>query len=183
MANTVNYFKSFIELRKLARRATGNATSGGPRQSLPVPVRRRNQLQIAFMYCPIVVISGPLRLWPPSQIAWMDPTNGNLIELTKVSPSDFNQTDSADKPLKEKSDKYPDLTVDAFLSLEKRLFVLYDLLFEVWAIESSSTVHNKLQDSSREFLKIFDQVSEQALQSYYYTLGSDWFGWLRELAK
>ena len=186
VSGEIKYFKSFTELQRLAiRKVIGESAiaGGGPCQSLPVPVRHQDQLQIAFMFCSTLVRPGPLKIWPPSKVAWINPANGNLIALTKVSPSDFGQMDSDDQPLKEKSDKYPSLAVDVFLSLEKRLFVLYDVLFEAWANKSPMANYNKLQDSAREFLKIFDQVSEKPLRPYYYSLGSDWFGWLRKLAE
>jgi hypothetical protein len=181
MNNTEKHFKSLVELNILAIRAY--PIEPGPRQSLPVPVLHQGQVQIAFMLCPQVLKLGPVRIRPPSKIIWLNPVSGNLIALTKVSPDDFSQTDFADRELpKWKFDS--DLTIDAFNNLKKRLFELYDILFPAWADDALTPQRREnLKAPAREFLKIFNQVSEPPLRPYYAALGRDWFGWLRELAK
>ena len=67
--------------------------------------------------------------------------------------------------------------------MEKRLYVLYDILYKTWAVNPSVSNDEKLKSEAREFLNIFDQISEQPLRLYYNALGRDWFEWLRKLAE
>jgi len=182
MENSKKRFKSFAEFPKLLGEQDP-PLDGGERRSLPVPARRQNQFLIAIMSCPASIRPDPVPImWPPSEVAWLDPTSGKLITSVKVSPADFGQTHSVNKPLKWEEDKQADISVESFLDLEDRLFALYDVLFEIWAT-NPSTRSSALQSAAREFLKIFDQISEPPLRPYYDALGREYFEWVRALAK
>jgi len=181
MIDIKKHFKSFLELEYLAR-ALNEFPIGGPAQSLPVPVRRQDQLMIAYMVHAQMAMPGPLIMWPPREIIWLDPVNGKLIEKTNVTPADFGQTDPADEILKVKPSEYSRLTYDEFAALEKRLYILYDILFPAWATGSSTLSQVQLQNFAHEALDIFYKISKQPLQPYYESLGRDWFSWLRKLA-
>jgi hypothetical protein len=115
-------------------------------------------------------------------VEWFDPVSGLRTAKAAVSPADFGQTDSVDKKM-ERDIALPSNMADRLDDLRERLFELYDILFEAWANKYSTTSHDKLQSAAREFLKIFDQISEKPLRPYYNALGREWFGWLRELAQ
>jgi hypothetical protein len=185
MANTVKNFISFKQLQNWGRgTAQGGpiAAGGGPTVSLPVPVRRKGQPQVAFMVCRYSFSAKGAWMWPPYKIIWFDPVNGDYITEADVLPADFGQTDSVDKRM-ERDIALPSNMADRLDDLRERLFELYDILFEAWANKYSTTSHDKLQSAAREFLRIFDQISEKPLRPYYNALGRDWFEWLRELAR
>jgi len=179
MVDTKKRFKSFAELMGLGSGQI-EFPDGGPRQSLPVPVRRQNQAVVAFMFCYWMIKPGPLRIWPPNKVAWFDPVSGDLITSAEVSPTDFGQTHSADDPMQEEDEDT--LSVESFMEMRDRLFALYDILFEAWAT-APSTRTTVLQGAAGEFLKIFDQISESPLRPYYNALGREYFEWTRKLAK
>ena len=181
MADTKKRFKSFAELMGLGSEQI-KFPDGGPRQSLPVPTRHQNQMAIAFMFCSWIIRPGPLRIWPPSEVAWLDPVSGKFITSVKVSPADFGQTHSANEPMKGEEGKLSGVSVESFIEMRNRLFALYDVLFEVWAT-NPSTRSSALQSAAREFLKIFDQISEPPLRPYYDALGREYFEWVQALAK
>ena len=186
MAEPVEHFKSFMELQRLAiRKVIGESAiaGGGPRPSLPVPVHHQGQVQVTFMFCFFTFRPGHGWIWPPNKVVWLDPVSGQIIDETVMSPSDFGQADPTDKPLKGDVRLPLGMTINTFKNMEKSLYVLYEVLFKSWATNSSKLSYDKLQESARQFLKIFDQVSDTPLRPYYYALGRDWFGWLRKLAQ
>ena len=113
----------------------------------------------------------------------MDPASGKLITTIQVSPTDFGQTDSPDKFIESKVYSRRGISMEELDNLEKRLYILYNILFEAWAINSSSSDNDKFKDEAHEFLRVFEKISELPLHIYYNVLGHDWFGWLRKLAQ
>jgi len=183
MVNAEKHFKHFSELGKSAAGFTEPLIGGGPHISFPVPAHRQGQPQVAFMIFFRMVMPGPPQMLPPSKVGWLDPVTGKRIALTKVSPADFGQTDSADEMMKIIPDKYPNIKYDESVILRDRLFELYDILFAAWAANPSPAGQGRLQNQARDFLRIFDQLAEEPLKPYYEALGRDWFGWLRALAQ
>ena len=151
--------------------------------SYPVPVLRDNKVQIAYMVGRHIygTAKGYL-IWPPYEIAWFDPIGGKMIDETFVTPDYFGQTDDSGDPFKQ-SLLVQSVSGRELDNLMNRLFVLYDELFSAWMNNPSAPDNDKLQDAAREFLKIFDQVTEPALKPYYSFLGQDYFGWLRSVAR
>jgi hypothetical protein len=183
-ANSGKRFKSFTELSILAARANGDPIAGGgPRQSLPVPVRRQGHLEIAFMFCFYMFRPDGARIWPPSTVAWIDPVSGKLIASTTVSPADFGQTHPADKPLDGNVNFPSGMTTESFLDLEKRLYALYDVLLEARAAKPSTSGHGTVPKEARDFIQAFDQIIDLPLRPYYDALGHDYFEWARALAR
>jgi hypothetical protein len=187
MGKTAKQFESFAELNRLANRETiGSSASagGGLRQSLPVPTRRQGQLLIAYMYFPSAFKPGLVLLKPPRKVTWLDPSSGKLIALSTVSPADFGLAHPTNEPLPEWNFSLPPgMTTKSYAELRNHFFALYNVLFEVWATDPFARGSSALHDAAREFLKIFDQVSEPPLLPYYDALGRDFFEWVRELAK
>lgn len=66
---------------------------------------------------------------------------------------------------------------------DNRLSALYDILFEIWATNTSTRGFSALPDAAREFLKTFGALSEPPLLEYYEALGREFFEWVRALAK
>lgn len=190
MVTIVNNFKSFPRYwGKLSFARTsyvngvpevvaGGTTTG----SYPIPVYYKKQIQISYMVCRYRFSAQGAWIWPPDMVEWFDPVSGLRTAKAAVSPADFGQTDSVDKKM-ERDIALPSNMADRLDDLRERLFELYDILFEAWANKYSTTSHDKLQSAAREFLKIFDQISEKPLRPYYNALGREWFGWLRELAQ
>lgn len=177
-------FKSVVELEQLAAKEIQFLEGGGPRQSLPVPVRRQRQSLIAFMVYFYAFSYDMSWVSPPGSVIWLDPISGKLIAKTTVTPADFGQPTprSFDESMKEwKSSMPPGMTAESFDKLNDRLFVLYDMLFEVWATKPS-TRSSALHATAREFVKAFDAVSEPPLLPYYNALGHEYFEWVRALA-
>ncbi|MCL2723282.1 MAG: hypothetical protein FWD69_02500 [Polyangiaceae bacterium] len=179
-------FKSVVELTQLALRGvigSSPVAGGGPRDSLPVPVRRQGQPLIAFMFYFYAFTPDIAWVSPPGEVAWLDPVSGKLIAKTTVTPAYFGQTRSPDAgPMEWKFSMPSGMTVDSFDKLRNRLPVLYDVLFEAWAT-SPSIRSSALHDAAREFLKAFDVVSEPPLLPYYNALGREYFEWVRALAR
>jgi len=184
------HFKSFLEFWGKLKMGLGDdseISAGGqyPYTSSPVPVRRKGQVQIAYMVCRKIVDLPRHQdfIWPPNLIEWFDPVSGmRAAEATAVSPEYFGQKDPVDKPLVEGRANRPPMSFSEFEKLQNRLFELYDLLFPVWATDSTAMGQILLQNLAREFLNIFNQISIPKFRPYYESLGHDWFGWLRKLA-
>jgi len=157
---------------------------GGPQitGSEPVPVQYKGQIQIAYLVYTYLIFPRPRRIFPPQKVEWFDPTSGKLTAEAPVTPAYFGQKDDPDKPLKGLI-KSPSMSIETHGKLRDRMFVLYDVLFPIWATNPATSDQTGLRSQASEFLKVFDQVCEQPLRPYYYSLGRDWFGWLRELAK
>jgi hypothetical protein len=194
MGNIEKHFKSFIEWDKIrpvigARTITINGVTepvvpSMTHASYPTPIHHQGELQIAFMVCRLRLQASGSQMWPPNKILRFEPVNGKLINETTVSPTNFGRADLMDKDLPEwKLRLKPDIIGDMFDNLTKRLFELYDVLFAAWAANPSSAGQGRLRNQARDFLRIFDQVSEEPLKPYYEALGHDWFGWLRALAQ
>lgn len=184
MLKTAKRFKTVEELKQLATKEIVLLEGGGPRLSLPIPVRRLNQPLIAFMVYRSGFRPGLVRISPPHEVIWLDPASGKLIAKTSVSPADFAQTLSAGEGSMElKRNLPPNMAIESFRELRVRLPALYDALFELWATNPSIRSSTLLQDAAREFLKSFDLVSEPPLLPYYNALGCEYFEWVRELAK
>jgi hypothetical protein len=182
MVDTTKRFKSFSEFPRLLAEENP-PLEGGQRWSLPVPTRRQGQLLIAIMFYPAMIKPGPVEMWPPDEVAWLDPTSGKLIASAEVSPVDFGQTHLANEPFPEwEFSLPPGMTVQSYEELHEHFFALYDVLFEAWAT-NPSTRSAALQSAAREFLKLFDQINEPPLRPYYDALGREYFEWVQILAK
>jgi hypothetical protein len=181
MVNTEKYFKSFPEYWSKVTFWNGSLP-GKTLTSYPVPVLRQGQVQIAYMVCPYTFGPKGSWIWPPNKVFWCDPVSGKSVAEISVLPDYFDQKDAPNKQMKENISLTPGMTRDIFDNLKRYLFELYEILFEAWENKYSTTNNGKLQSSARDFLKIFDQVSEKPLRPYYNALGSDWFEWLRKLA-
>jgi hypothetical protein len=178
MADAMN----FSELMRLGRVHVMERVSEQSRQSLPVPVRHDGKVQVAFMYCPTLARPTGSRMAPPDTVAWLDPVSGALATVAAVTPANFGQQHNPNEMLGEF--RLPQgLTGDQYLDLRKRLFQLYDLLFAAWAGNPSAPGPALLQGAAREFLQIFGQVSEPPLLPYYHALGTEYFQWVRALAR
>ena len=183
MTKTTKQFKSVVELKQLAAREITHFEGGGPRLSFPVTTHRQGKPLIAFMIYHYGFRPGLVRMSPPYEVVWFNPASGELIAKTAVSPADFGQTHPANEPLPEwKFSMPPGMTTGSYAELHNHFFALYDVLFEVWAT-NPSTRSSALQSAAREFLKIFDQISEPPLRPYYDALGREYFEWVRALAK
>jgi hypothetical protein len=187
MANTVISSPSFANYWGKLKLGLGDGPElkeGGapPYTSYPIPVRRQGQVRIAYMTGRSSTNFQLHRtlMWPPNTVVWIDPISLMSSGETAVTPEDFGQSDPPDKPFKGGFSK---MDFDTFSNLQDSLFKLYDVLFTPWSANLVRTDHGKLQGPARQFLKIFDQISQPPLRPYYNTLGRDWFGWLRELAQ
>jgi len=185
MTNTENHFRSFPKYFR-AVTFSGRTIPRQVHESYPTPVFHQGRVKIAYMICPYLYTFGhpnKIQIWPPDKVAWLDPVSGKLVDEEPVTPDYFGRADSADKPLQINGFIPSGMTVEMYDSLEDRLFVLYDVLFEAWVANPSTSGHDKLRDKAREALEIFNQTSEKSLRPYYEVLGRDWFGWLRALAQ
>jgi hypothetical protein len=180
MDNSTRHAKNFTEHWSKIKFWDG-AVPASMHTSYPVPALRRKQVQIAYMVCPYIFNPKGSWIWPPNKLAWFDPVSGKITDEIFVSPDFFGQTDDAGVQLKGNL-SVPSDKRDALDNSRKRLFVLYDALFDAWMMNPSASGHDKLKDSAREFLNIFDQVSEPGLKPYYDFLGREYFGWLRSVA-
>jgi len=196
MVNTLKHFKSFVEwwgdlgpgVGIMATSPKGgpydSGHQGGPQitGSEPMPVRYKGQVQIAYLVYKYLNFPPPSRVFPPEKVEWFDPVSGMPTDEASVTPTYFGQKDDPDKPLKGLI-KPPNITVETQGKLRDRMFVLYDVLFPIWATNPATSDQTGLRSQASEFLKAFDQVCEQPLRPYYYSLGRDWFEWVRKLAK
>jgi hypothetical protein len=176
--------QSFSKMMALGRTLTVDQVPEQSRQSLPVPVPAREDrpLRVAFMFCPAQALPGVTRMAPPNQIAWLDPHSGALLGVRPVTPASFGQSHPPREPLGEFR-LAQGVTAESYLALRERLFQLYDLLFPIWAGQASAPEQARWGPSARELLQIFGQVGEPPLIPYYYSLGKDFFDWMRALAR
>lgn len=174
--------KKFSELMRLARSHVMDRVPEQSRQSLPVPAVREGLVQIAFMFSPSQALPGVARMAPPDMIAWLNPLDGNLRSISRVTPADFGQSHSA-RDLLGEFRLQPGITAEFYLNLRERLFELYDTLVPAWAASKSLQATPALQAVAREFLQVFGQVSEPPLLPYYHALGRDYFETVRRISR
>jgi hypothetical protein len=173
--------KNFSDLTRLARTLVMDVVPEESRQSLPVVVGVNQVLQVAFMFCPALARPGVTKLAPPHYVAWLDAGTGALSSLKQVTPSFFAQPHGKDDLIGEF--RLPEgMNVDQYLAQRDRLFQLLGQLAPLWATDPAAK-RRDLQASAQEFLRLFGSLSEAPLTPYYYALGSEFFNWVRALAK
>lgn len=180
-ANAAANAPSYSDLMRLGRVHAMARVPEQSRQSLPVPVRTNGKLQVAFFFAPAQILPGLNRLAPPHFIVWLDPANGNLIDVKEVTPQDFGQSHGAKDMIGEY--RLPEgLTADAYVLERERLFGLYGNLVPLWmsGTEGDAAARRIL---AQEFLRLFGVVSEPPLIPYYHALGRPFFDWVRAAAR
>jgi hypothetical protein len=137
--------------------------------------------RVAFFYAPAQILPGVNRLAPPHFVAWLDPGTGDLVELKPVTPRAFNQPHGRDDMIGEF--RLPvGMTADQYLALRERLFELYGQLSKAWMADPAAQ-RRDLREPAQEFLRSFGVLSEPPLLPYYYSLGAEFFDWVRAAAK
>ena len=172
---------NFSYLMKQGRVLVSATVPEQSRQSLPVPLRYGDTLQVAFFYCPSQALPGVVRMAPPHYLARLDPATGALISLVPVTPATFHLA----HPPREELGKYslPDgMSIDQYFALRDRLFWLYDQLTPAFAQDPQSQ-RTDLKPLATEFLRGFEMLSEPPVRPYYDALGADYFRWLRAIAR
>lgn len=172
---------NFANLMKLGRIHVSATVPEQSRQSLPVPLRIGETLQVAFFYCPSQALPGVVRMAPPHYLARLDPASGALISLVPVTPATFHLA----HPAREELGKYslPEgMSIDQYFALRDRLFWLYDQLTPAFAQDPQSQ-RIDLKPLAAEFLRGFEMLSEPPVRPYYDALGADYFRWLRAIAR
>lgn len=172
---------TFANLMKLGRVHVSATVPEQSRQSLPVPVRLGETLQVAFFYCPSQALPGVVRMAPPHYLSRLDPATGALISLVPVTPATFHLA----HPAREELGKYSlpqGMSVDQYFALRDRLFWLYDQLVPAFAQDTQSQ-RTDLKPLALEFLRGFEMVSEPPVRPYYDALGADYFRWLRAVSR
>jgi hypothetical protein len=172
---------SFSELMKLGRSLVINRVPEQSRQSLPVPMRVTSDLRIAFMYSPSQAMPNVTRLAPTHFVSLLDPADGTLKDLRPVTPQTFGQTHGPDDMIGTFS--LPQgMDYNGYLAARERLFWLYEQLVPVWFADPRAA-RKDLRPLAAEFLRSFSLLSEPPLAPYYNSLGADFFGWVRAIAR
>lgn len=163
------------ELFQLARMNASGAVPDESRQSLPIPIRTREGMRVQFIFFAAVPRPNVQMLGVPQYLATLDPRNGALELLRKVTPSDFGQSHDPAQPIGPFS--LPQgVTLEEFNRDLERLFAVYDELLPAFAdSRASGTVDAKLR---AEFVRLFGRVFEPPLAPYYKSAGAEFFNWV-----
>lgn len=152
------------------------------RQSFPIPVRGDKGLRVAFLYCPAKVVAFEgVSLMPPHYVTHVNAQTGKFEEMKEVSPGDFGQKHPPDQFMG-KFQMPKGMTSEGYVAQQKRLYKLYDLLMPPFAADQKSG-SEELKKSAKEFLELFQRLSEPPLQPYYQAAGKDFFSWLEKVAR
>jgi hypothetical protein len=175
-------FKSVVQTIEQARLYPAGVQPPGTHQSYPVPVRRGQDLQLAFLYCKAMIIRPRegLQLWPPNYIAFMVARTGRFDQLRAVTASDFGQNCNMDKPMGVHLTAAERLA-GGFLTKEARLYQAYDQLLPAFAGEPSPAP-SEVKPAAEEFRSLFPNVAEAPLLPFYKHVGKEFFDWLTRVA-
>jgi len=168
-----------VENLVLMARRHSFALPAETRQSLPIPVRDNRGLRIAFLFCPErAVIGKGIWLRPPAYRAFVNCQSGKFEELAAVVPGDFGQKHPPDEFLTVFK-SLEGVTWKEYVTLQKRLYELYDLLLPPFAARRTAGI----KTIGVEFRELFARISETPLQPYYQAVGQEFFAWLEQVVR
>jgi hypothetical protein len=176
-------YLSAEQLTTLGRTATQASVPEQSRQSLPIPVRDVAGVAVAFFFCPSLVTpkeGGGVKMAPPHFLLLLDPTNGQIRELTPVTPASFGRNDAPDSLLG--MFRLPDgMTAAQYLQQRGALFALYDQLLPRFAQQQPPSSAD-LRPAARKFEALFRLLREPPVEAYYEAVGHEFFQWVRDAA-
>lgn len=163
------------DLAKLARRRTAEIVSEQSRQSFPIPVIRKGELHVLFLYYP-----GLVEVYAPRYLLSLQ-ANSMFDELRAVTSKDFEQSHRADE-LIGTYESPPGLTLEQYLAKLDRLNQVYDVLMPEFGA-ARSEVSPEVMSAAKEFTELFDLLGEAPLKPYYDFLGGDFFAWIDQVSE
>jgi len=145
--------------------------------SLPLPIRVRGKLRIAFLVYGEPAKQGQELVYPPSELAEVDPRTGKA-EFRPCGPADFGIDAAPNVPVNGFGVK---VRGDEFWRQRDRLM---DIAPHVWAAFETGglRVVRPAFDLVREHDEIFERIAKAPLKPYYAKLGAEYWAWSRALA-
>ena len=146
------------------------------RQSLPIPQFKQSQPILACFFCPSSISPEKgASLAPPDFVVQIDPSNGEILQASNVTPAYFGNKDKAATEIGVFT-LPPGVDVMAFLALKTEFFDCCDQLLPwFWTKRKAPSSSAK---TAKRLLEIFNIISEPPLKTYYQSSGSDFFDWL-----
>jgi hypothetical protein len=170
---------TFEELFRKMQSQTAGLLGDGYRQALPLPVRHGDTVSLNVIIAPSLIREpeGTI-IYPPSYLGVFDRSDGSLLKLSAVEPSDFGQSHPTQEPLGV-ANMPEGMTFEQFMNLRAELFSAYDLLVPAFS-GKEARLDKPQYEAAQRFLTLFPQLSEAVLKPYYEHVGKEFFGWLLE---
>ena len=180
---TDSEFKELSELTKLGRLRVAGSVPDESRQSLPMLVRNpAGGLFVRFFFAPALARpQQPVRLAPPHYVATLDAKTGELLELQRVHPSEFNQKHApADEIGTFGLPK--GVTFEDFTRMRSQMDAVGDLLAKAF-VRKGGRPNDAERQAAGIYLNLFDSLAEPPLLPYYEFMGREFLPWVREVAR
>jgi hypothetical protein len=173
--------KTTVELVKLARIYSSGVVPDEFRQSLPIPVRTPAGTGFRFFFCPAQARpKEPTQLAPPAHALLLQAEHGQFVELRAVNSADFGQKHPAHQPIG--SVAMPaGWNYETYLEHQTRFYKLVDYLLPYFTAQTNS-LSQEGRHFAREYLDLFQKLSEPPLLPYYESAGETFFAWIRRVA-
>ncbi|HDM78583.1 MAG TPA: hypothetical protein ENG51_19290 [Deltaproteobacteria bacterium] len=151
-------------------------------RSYPVLVRKNGKYLVAFMFFfKKGMPPDPPQISTPRYLLLADPVTGEVVSLTRVTPSDFGIDLPESKPLGVHT-LGKKMTMDEFLEMKSQLISLYDEVFGIYRNYEGSVSPEERKVLSN-FVRLFDILVEKPLLPFYKALNPEFFSWLKKHCK
>lgn len=173
--------KDIEDLIKSAQ-AASEAKLGDVHISFPMPVRRADGMDIAFM-CSISSVTGAfgMQLLPPHKVLLVDSATGDLSAIRDTSPAEFGEPHQPNQYIG--AYEMPSgISRDEFVKKKAELYSQYNILLPAFA-SGVSRPSAEVRNAAIEFQKTFQLITEKPLAGYYRSLGKEFWNWLGVVSK
>ncbi|MBN2369077.1 MAG: hypothetical protein JXO72_01175 [Vicinamibacteria bacterium] len=151
------------------------------RQSLPVPLMRKEGLYVLFFYYPARAIPRQSsKIFTPHYLLSLR-ADGTFDELRAVTSKDFSQLHRADEIVG--THGLPEgLTLELYYQNLAQLYEVYDVLMPQFGA-GRSAIGPEIMSAAKEFRDFFGLISETPLKPYYDFLGTGFFEWIAQASE
>jgi len=168
--------KSATEIIDIATKAH-NGTRGET-TALPLPTIENGSVVVSVLFYTEGLQPDTETLFPPHGRANIEAERGNIIEVDKCVPSDFNVPHEAGVPI----DGFglDHVTADEFW---ERMDRFQDISADVWQLyaEGNTQLEPEAQDLVREYFTCYQRIAKAPLIPYYEAIAGDFFRWIEKV--
>ena len=148
------------------------------RVSLPIPVRRGNDVIVHRLVSTGRVTPQGTYLTAPEYIATADYDSGRFLAVERASPAALSVALSGNAdPYTPPSFGSPQDIIDTY----NRFYDLHDVVLPAFRSQGGG-VSPAVAAAAREILTLFSRLAEPPNEPYYQALGGEFYAWLRQIA-
>ncbi len=152
------------------------------RIGLPTPVGPSGKAHIGFLCYPETLSpKKKLEFLAPNYLILLSPDDGHLIQMKAIQPSDFGQPHQPDDVIGGWGVDRLSNTPEEITRMWNDLIAALDELLPVYV--ENRRVTDNVRQAAKNYLYLFDIISEEAFRPYYRALGHDFYAWLERISK